>query len=65
VWLEERELGTVKLEPDQEFEFQAAVPSDMRASEPFNVRLVSDDYVYRGDDLRHCVVFELRAAGFE
>jgi hypothetical protein len=65
VWLEDRELGTITLQPDGPIDFRAEVPSVLRGSEPLNVRLEASDYVYRGDDLRHCVAFRLDRVALE
>lgn len=65
VHLEELELGRIALEPDLPLDFRAPIPAELAGRELLNVRLESDDYVYRGDDLRHCVVFQLERAALE
>lgn len=65
VWIEEHEVGTITLRPDQPIDFRAAVPPALRGREPLSVRLEASDHVYRGDDLRHCVVFQLDSVALE
>lgn len=65
VWVEARELASLELHADQPFEYAAELPVELRGDAPLNVRLVSADYVYRGDDLRHCVVFRLEKIALE
>jgi len=64
VWVEDRELGTIPLEPDRPIDFRAELPAGLPGG-PLNVRLEASDYVYRGDDLRHCVAFELDLVALE
>jgi hypothetical protein len=65
VALEEYELGTIELAPDQPLAFEAPIPPELSGRELLNVRLESDDYVYRDENLRHCVVFRLERAALE
>jgi hypothetical protein len=65
VWLEELEVGVLALEPDAPLALRVAIPSALADREFLNLRFESDDYVYRGDDLRHCVVFRLQRAALE
>jgi hypothetical protein len=65
VWIEEHEVGKITLRPDQPIDFRADVPPLLRGNEPLNVRLEASDHVYRGDDLRHCVVFQLDSVALE
>jgi hypothetical protein len=65
VWVEAQQLGTITLQPDQPIDFRVELPAELRGNEPLNVRLSCADYVYRGDDLRHCVVFRVDSVALE
>ena len=65
IQLEELELGKLELEPDAPIDFRAPIPPELDGRELLDVRLTSDDYVYRGENLRHCVVWRLERAALE
>ncbi len=65
VSLEELELGVLELEPRRELDFRAPIPAELGGRELLNVRFSADDWVYRGDNLRHCVVFRLDSVALE
>lgn len=65
VFLEELEIGAFELEPEAELALHVPIPASLDGREFLNVRFESSDYVYRGDDLRHCVVFRLERAALE
>ncbi len=65
VHLEELELGSIALEPDAPIDFRAPIPPELAGRELLNVRFLTADYVYRGEDLRHCVSFRLERAALE
>jgi hypothetical protein len=65
VFLEELELETVAHEPGTPFELRIAIPAALEGRKYLNLRFTSDDWVYRGDDLRHCVSFRLERAALE
>jgi len=60
VWVEEHEVGAVRLRSDtlpadERFE----LPDDLRGREYLNVRFESEDWVYTGDTLETCVGLRL------
>lgn len=61
----------VEHEPVGEFRFDSAADLDLRydvssfESEYVNVRLISDDHAYVGEDLQHCVSFQLKRIWIE
>lgn len=63
VWVEEFSLGSFELKSGQPISFSALLPEATRQRTIVNVRLISDDFVYAGSDLRDCVVFNLDAIG--
>jgi len=65
IFLEELELGVFELAPDAPLEFEAPLPPALDGREYLALRFESSDYVYRGDDQRHCVVFRLQRAALE
>lgn len=65
VFLEELEVGALVLRPDAALELRVPVPAALDGREFLDLRLESSDYVYRGDDARHCVVFRLERAALE
>lgn len=65
VAIEGQDAGWIRLEPDAPIRFEVGLPEGVPAGEPLDVCFSSDDFVYRGDDLRHCVVFELERVALE
>ncbi len=65
VFLEELEVGVLELAPDAALELRLPVPAALDGREFLNLRFESSDFVYRGDDQRHCVVFRLERAALE
>ena len=65
VFLEELAVGELVHEPDAEWKLDVPIPPELEGRELLNLRFESDDYVYRGPDLRHCVVFRLERAALE
>jgi hypothetical protein len=65
VFLEELEVGTLVHAPDAALELDVPIPPALDGRELLGLRFESDDYVYRGADLRHCVVFRLERAALE
>jgi len=65
VFLEELEIGALELAPGAPLELRREIPAALDERAWLNLRFVSDDYVYRGDDQRHCVVFRLTRAALE
>jgi hypothetical protein len=61
VFLEELAVGELVHEPGAEWKLDVPIPPELEGRELLNLRFESDDYVYRGPDLRHCVVFRLEA----
>ena len=53
------------LEPGQGEELDLTLPLPEGLGDYPNVPLTADDYVYIGDDLRHCVAFQLQELAFE
>ena len=52
VYVEERKLATLSVIPGRPFQIEAALPADLVERPVLNVRLVTDDYIYMGEDLR-------------
>ncbi|MSR62993.1 MAG: hypothetical protein EXS08_11165 [Planctomycetes bacterium] len=65
IFLEELELGAFELAPDAELALDVPIPPALDGRAFLNLRFESSDYVYRGDDQRHCVVFQLQRAALE
>ncbi len=65
VFLEELEIGAFELEPEAALALHVPIPAVLDGREFLNLRFESSDFVYRGDDLRHCVVFRLQRAALE
>jgi hypothetical protein len=61
VLVEDADLGSVPLSGAGELVFEASLPEWIGEREYVAVRFVADDYVYRGQDLRHCVSLRLRS----
>ena len=66
---EERRLAELEYVPGKPFLFEAALPAELLERPYLNVRLVTDDYVHMGDDLRSTVslgmhVYDIRADGY-
>ena len=60
VSVDEVEVGSFRLRSGEPIQLELELPTDeLRRREFVSVRLASDDYVYIGDALRHCVVFRL------
>lgn len=59
VFADERHLGTFTIQSGQPVDASWNLPKQVRDREFISVRLQSNDYVYVGDLLDHCVVFEL------
>jgi hypothetical protein len=65
VLVEEFELGRLELIPGREESFAFDLPAGVADREFLSVRFESDDWVYRGDDARHCVSFRFVRAALE
>jgi hypothetical protein len=65
VFLEEFEFATLELRPGAELELRRALPAELADRPWLNLRFTSDDFVYRGSDQRHCVVFRLQRVALE
>lgn len=65
VFIEELEVGAFELRPDAPLELRVQLPGALDGRAFLNLRFESSDFVYRGDDLRHCVVFRLERAALE
>jgi hypothetical protein len=63
VHVEGEAVGTLSLAGSGAIVFRADLPDSIRGREYMAIRLTSTDYVYRGDELRHCVSLRLMKAG--
>lgn len=59
VFADERPLGTFTIQSGEPIDASWVLPKQVRDREFLSVRMQSNDYVYVGDQLDHCVVFEL------
>jgi hypothetical protein len=65
VFLEELEVGALELTPGAALALRVPIPPALDGRAFLNLRFQSGDYVYRGDDQRHCVAFRLERAALE
>lgn len=65
VSLDDLEIGSIELQPDSPIEFSAPIPPALDGRAHLSVRFESEDFVYRGEDLRRCVVFRLDRVALE
>jgi hypothetical protein len=65
VSVEELVAGELELTPGTALALDYALPAELDGRAFLDVRFESDDYVYRGDSLRHCVVFQLERVALE
>jgi hypothetical protein len=65
VFVEEFELDPLTIEPGATIEESRPLPAETRGRIDLGVRFECDDFVYRGQDLRHCVVFLLKRIALE
>jgi len=59
VFLDELEVQTLTVEPGGSFAIDLELPEELRQREALGINFVTDDFVYRGADLRKCVAFRL------
>lgn len=59
VFLDERPADTITLHPGAPISLDLALPPELEGRPFFDVRFTATDYVYRGPNLRQCVVFQL------
>lgn len=62
VWLDEVEVATLTLAPDEPIRLRARVPAALDGRAFLALRLETDEWVYRGDDLRRCTAWRLERA---
>ena len=62
VWLDELELASLTLVPDQPIRVRAPIPAALDGRGFLALRLESDDFVYRGPDLRRCAAWRIERA---
>lgn len=66
VFVEELELAQLAIRPGEPLDVVLPLPREALEGRPFlSVRFSGDDYVYRGDDLRRCVLFQLERVALE
>ncbi len=58
-------VGSIELVADARFDKTFILPAANRDTPFINLRLISPDYVYRGNDLQHCVAYQLRRVSIE
>jgi len=59
VFVEEHPLGAFSIRAAETLTFEAPLPTALLELSFVTVRFVCDDYVYAGENLRHCVSFQL------
>ncbi len=64
-FVEEVELEPLDVLPGRPFERSWPLPEELRGRAIVSVRFSCGDFVYRGPDLRHCVVFQLERLALE
>ena len=59
------EVEKLVIQPGQTFELHVPLPAELGRRRVLNVRFRAEDFVYRGSDLRQCVVFQLERVALE
>ncbi len=59
VFVDEAEVGLVRIPSESAFELRQDLPSALLQRDYLSVRLVAEDYVYVGPELRSCAAFRL------
>jgi hypothetical protein len=65
IFADELLLTTLTLKAGEPVELSLPLPESLAERLWISVRFVADDYAYVGDDLRHCVSFELHRVAIE
>lgn len=65
VVIDDQPTGTFDIQAGQPIDATWTVPDELRSRTFVSVYLVADDWVYVGDDLQQCVVFQLESLAFE
>lgn len=65
IFVDEFEVGQLVVAPGEPFDFRAPLPAEVGEREASSVRFLAEDFVYRGSDLRHCVVWRLDRVALE